>query len=104
MISAYPSSEEIISSLTELANTWRLAAIFWHLYFAIFIGVLMFGIRPSKRIAGSLLALPFLSVSILAFTIFNPVNGLGFAVVGLLLVYVSGKLPRDHFSLLLGGC
>jgi len=95
MSSGYPTPEGIISSLTELANKWRLTAVFWHLYFAIFIAALVFGIRPSKRVAGLLLALPFLSVSILAFTIFNPVNGVGFALVGMLLVYVSVKMPRE---------
>ncbi len=95
MSSAYPTPEQIMYSLTELANTWRLAAIFWHVYFGIFVAVLIFGVRPSKRIAGLLLALPFLSVSILAFTLFNPVNGIGFAVVGMLLVYVSVKMPRE---------
>ena len=95
MSSVYPTPEGIISSLTELAIKWQLAGVFWHLYFAVFIFALIFGKRPSKRIAGLLLALPFLSVSILAFTIFNPVNGIGFAVVSILLVYVSVKMPRE---------
>lgn len=99
MSSFYSTPEEIVSSLTELANRWRLAAVFWHLYFAVFIAALVFGIRPSKRMAGLLIALPFLSVSILAFTIFNPVNGIGFAVVGILLAYVSVKMPREKVQI-----
>src|SRR5512136_1964048 len=95
MSNEYPTLEGIISSLTELADNWRLTAVFWHLYFAVFIAALVFGIRPSKRMAGLLLALPFLSVSVLAFTIFNPVNGIGFAMVGLLLVYISVKMQRE---------
>ncbi len=99
MSSAYPTPEEIVSILTELANKWRLAAVFWHLYFAVFIGALILGLRPSKRIAGLLLAIPFLSVSILALTIFNPVNGIGFAVVGIMLLYVSVKLSREKVQI-----
>ncbi len=99
MSSGYPTPEGIISSLTELANEWRLAAVFWHLYFAVFIGALIFGVRPSKRIAGLLLALPFLPVSVLAFTILNPVNGIGFAVVGILLVYASVKMPKEQVQI-----
>jgi len=48
---------------------------------------------------GLLLTLPFLSVSILAFTIFNPVNGIGFAVVGILLICVSVKMPREKVEI-----
>jgi NADH:ubiquinone oxidoreductase subunit 6 (subunit J) len=98
-MSLYPTPEGIVSSLTELASKWRLAAVFWHLYFAVLIAALICGIKPSKRIACLLLALPFLSVSILAFTIFNPVNGIGFALVGILLVYVSLKMPREQVQI-----
>ncbi len=99
MSNVYPTPKEVLISLTELANNWRLAAVFWHLYFAVFIAALIFGMRPSKRTIGLLLALPFLSVSILAFTIFNPVNGIGFAAIGILLLYVSVKIPGEHVQI-----
>ena len=102
MSGAYPTPEEIVSSLSELANTWRLAAVLWHLYFAVFLGAVIFGVRPSTRVAGLLLALPFLSVSVLAFTTFNPVNGVGFAVIGALLLYVAVKIPRGPIQMVSG--
>lgn len=95
MSSVYPTTEEILFKLTELSNTWRPLAIFWHVYFAAFSIALISGVRPSKRLTGVLLALPFLSVSILAWSILNPVNGMAFTVISILLIWVSVKLPHE---------
>lgn len=95
MSSFYPTTEEILSKLTELSNTWRPLAIFWHIYFAAFAIALLSGVRPSKRVTGVLLTLPFLSVSILAWSILNPVNGIAFTVISILLIWVSVKLPHE---------
>ena len=93
--SVYPTPEEIISNLTELENAWRPLAIIWHIYFAAFAIAFLYGVRPSKRISGVLLALPFASVSILAWSIMNPVNGIAFALISILLIGVSVKLPQE---------
>lgn len=96
MSSVYPTPQEIVSNLTELANTWRPLAVFWHVYFAVFVIALISGARPSKRVSGIFLAMPFLSVSILAWSIMNPFNGIIFAVISILLIAVSAKLPRER--------
>jgi len=99
MSSVYPTTEEILASLSELANAWRPLAIFWHLYFAAFVIALIYSFRPSKRVSCIILAMPFLSVSILAWSIPNPFNGTIFAVIGILLVAVSVKLPRESIQI-----
>ena len=99
MSSVYPTTEEILFKLIELADTWRALAIIWHVYFAAFVIVLMLGVRPSKRVSGVLLALPFLSVSILALSITNPFNGIIFAVIGILLIAVSVRLPPERVQI-----
>ncbi len=95
-MSSIPTNEQIINGLTGLADTWRPLAIFWHAFFAILVVALVLGVRPSKRISGVLLSLPFLSVSILAWSIMNPFNGIIFAVIGVLLIAVSVKLPLER--------
>ncbi len=95
-MSSIPTNEQILNGLTGLADAWRPLAIFWHAFFAILVVAVIFGVRPSKRISGVLLSLPFLCVSILAWSIMNPFNGIIFAVVGLLLIAVSIKLPLER--------
>jgi energy-coupling factor transporter transmembrane protein EcfT len=96
MSSYMPTPEQILSGLTESANTWRPLSEFWHIYFAVFVIALVLGLGPSKRLSGILLALPFLSVSIVSFLIPNPFNGIVFAIVSVLLVVVSLKLPKER--------
>lgn len=90
-----PTPEQLLSSLTALANAWRPLAMFWHGCVAVFVVALIFGVRPSKRLSGILLALPFLSVSILSWLSVNPFNGIAFALIGILLNAISTRLPRE---------
>ncbi len=90
-----PSPEEILGGLREITNHWRMLAILWHVYFGVFALGLILGVRPSKRTAGVLLALPCLSVSAIAWATGNPFNGAFFALAGLALIAVSMKLPRS---------
>jgi len=90
-----PTVEQILLGLREIANNWRPLAILWHVYFVAIAMVLIMGLRPSKRLAGLLLALPLLSVSIAAWASSNPFNGIVFALIGILLIYFSAKLPRE---------
>lgn len=98
-MSSIPTNEQILNGLTGLADTWRPLAILWHAFFAILAVALILGVRPSKRISGILLSLPFLSVSILAWSIMNPFNGIIFAIIGVLLIAVSVKLPPGKVQL-----
>ncbi len=92
-MNSIPTNEQILNGLTVLADTWRPLAIFWHAFFAILVIALILGVRPSKRASGVLLSLPFLSVSILAWSVMNPFNGIIFAIIGIMLIAVSVKLP-----------
>lgn len=88
-----PTPEEILFGLGTIANDWQLLALLWHGYFGVLIVGLLFGVRPSVRVAGILLALPFLSVSALAWVSGNPFNGLFFVVAGIALLFISARLP-----------
>ena len=99
MNSAIPTVEQILAGLTEIANTWWPVAVFWHVYFAVFVSALLFGIRPSKRLSGIFLGLPFLSVSGIAWLSSNPFNGILFALLGIMLIFISVKLPRESVQI-----
>jgi hypothetical protein len=94
-----PSSVIILKGLTSLANKWQAVAIVFHLYFAI---VLLMIIKKAlaKRIAGMLLAIPAISVSVLAWMSRNPFNGIVFAVIAVFLLVFSARIHMDriHFS------
>lgn len=91
-----PTPEQILNGLSAIANQWQMLAIAWHVYFAILVGSLVLGIRPSKRSAGVLLALPLFSVSVLAWISANPFNGIFFAIVGVALLWIATRLPQER--------
>lgn len=90
-----PTPYEILDGLSAIANDWRLLALVWHGYFALFILLLAFGLRPRKTIAGVLLTLPLFSVSILAWIYANPFNSAIFTLLGILLICVAAVLPKE---------
>lgn len=94
-----PTPEQILNGLSTIVNQWQVLAIAWHVYFAILVGGLLLGIRPSKRTAGILLALPLLSVSILAWVSANPFNGIFFTVVGVTLLWIATRLPQQKVQI-----
>lgn len=100
-MSLLPAPEQILYELTTIASQWRMLAIAWHLYFAIIALALLCGVRPSKRIAGTLLALPLLSVSLLALLAapLNPFNSAVFAVATIALLVISSRLPRESVKI-----
>jgi hypothetical protein len=91
-----PTPDEILSGLSEIANTWRVLAIFWHVYFGVLALLLLQGARPSRRFVGVLLGLPLLSVSVLAWINGNPFNGTFFAMSGIALIAISTRLSHDR--------
>lgn len=94
-----PTVDEILIGLERMANAWIPVAVSWHVYFAAAILALLFGVRPSRRVAGILLALPLLSVSVLAWASLNPFNGIVFAVLGILCIALSLRLSSDRVRL-----
>lgn len=93
------SPEEILAGLETIANDWRWLAIVWHGYVALIVVALLFGLRPSLRVFGLLLALPILSVSFLAWVHENPFNGsiLGITAVGL--IFTAARLPHQRVQI-----
>jgi hypothetical protein len=87
-----PSPEEILAGLRTIANDWRWLAGVWHGYFGVLAFGLVLGVRPSRRTAGVLLALPLLSVSALSWIYANPFNGGVFALAGVALLLIALKL------------
>jgi hypothetical protein len=91
-----PTPEQILRGLGQITNGWRALAVFWHAYFGVLLLLLALGARPDRRLVGGLLALPLLSVSVLAWAGSNPFNGTFFAVSGLASIAISRKLPSDR--------
>jgi hypothetical protein len=94
-----PSSDQILAGLKAIVNSWQIAAVLWHLYFAIIVAGLLSGARLIKRDFGILLALPLFSVSVIAWLSSNPFNGIVFALLGILLIYFSTKMPRESIDI-----
>ena len=94
-----PSAETILAQLRTIATEWRSLAILFHIYFGILAAALAAGVRPSKKSAGRLLALPFVAVSAVAWVEGNPFNGAVFAVLWILLLVLAGRLPAERVRL-----
>jgi hypothetical protein len=90
-----PTPEEILAGLGAIASEWRWLAGVWHGYFGVLALGLVFGVRPSRRTTGVLLALPILSVSTLAWINANPFNGGFFALTGVALMLIALKMGGD---------
>jgi len=91
-----PPADQILNGLREIANNWKVISILWHFYLGVFLIILALGLRPSTRLAGSLLVLPLLSVSIFAWLTPNPVNGMVFALVGVGLLLIAFRMSHDR--------
>ncbi len=94
-----PSSLEFLAGLTRTANDWSRLAIAWHVFIAALLIALLLGWRPSRRLAGILLVLPLLSVSVLAWGSRNPFNGIVFGVAALVLVILALRMPSGRVQL-----
>lgn len=91
-----PTPEQILINLSTIANNWQVLSIIWHVYFSGFALSLLWGWRPSKRFAGIFLVFPLLSVSIVSWVYANLFNGMLFGLVGLALLIISSKLPKEN--------
>jgi hypothetical protein len=94
-----PTSEEILGGATQLANEWTWLAAFWHVYFGLVILALLFGARIRKSVFAGLLALPLLSVSLLAWTVANLFNALVFVSAGMVLLIAAMAQESEDVSL-----
>jgi hypothetical protein len=87
-----PTVEQILSGLKKITASWGAIAIFWHGYFGAIALALLFGLRPPKRLAAFLLVPPLFSVAVLAWIAGNPFNGMVFAVLAILLLFMAYRL------------
>jgi hypothetical protein len=78
-----PSANEILQSLSIIANEWRVLACGWHFVFATLGLAVLGGARPSRRLVAMLLISPVLSISVLAWASANPFNGIVFAILAI---------------------
>lgn len=94
-----PTSEQILNGLSPIANQWQLLAMAWRIYFAVLVGGLALGFRLSKRIGAILLAVPLLSVSVLAWLSSNPFDGFLFALASMALLVIALHLPQEPLEI-----
>lgn len=90
-----PTPADILKGLATISNEVVFLAIIWHILIGLIIIGLIFGWRPSRRVSSSALAIPLLSVSILAWIYKNPFNGTVFLLFAIILVLSGLRLPRE---------
>ena len=86
--------DSILSWATTVANDWRWLAMWWHVGLAALLIALVSGFYPTRRLLGSVLALPVVSVAVLAWVSRNPFNGLIFTILAVLLLRAAISMPR----------
>jgi hypothetical protein len=91
-----PSVPAILSHLTAVANDAAVMAVVWHIIIAAAVVALSFGWRPSRRLAGVLLAAPVASAATVAFAFRNPFNGTILAILALALVGLACRFRSGH--------
>jgi hypothetical protein len=89
-----PESAQILNGLAAIANTQTLLAIVWHVILAALVVSVLFGWRPSRRLGGTDLAVPLLSVSLMAWRYGNPFNGAVFVIFAVVLALIGLRLPE----------
>jgi hypothetical protein len=68
--------------------------MWWHVGLAALLIALVSGFYPTRRLLGSVLALPVVSVAVLAWVSRNPFNGLIFTILAVLLLRAAISMPR----------
>jgi hypothetical protein len=90
-----PDAQNILTNLKLIANDRIAGAIAWHVAVALCGLALVFGWRPSRRLAGLLLSAPVASVGIVAFMHGNPFNGAMFGALAAVLIAIASRLGAD---------
>jgi len=68
--------------------------MWWHVGLAAWLIALVSGFYPTRRQLGFALALPVVSVAVLAWVSRNPFNGLIFTILAVLLLRAAMNMPR----------
>jgi hypothetical protein len=88
-----PDPARILEGLATIANAQGLMAVVWHVILAAIVVSLLLGWRPPKRLSATDLAIPLLSVSLMAWHYGNPFNGAVFLVFAVTLAWIGLRLP-----------
>ena len=94
-----PKPQEILNGLQTIVNDYSIFAIMWHIVFYLLIIALIFRWQPSNKLLGTLICIPLLSVTVLAWLTGNPFNGILFAVASILILVFGLKAPTQTISL-----
>lgn len=89
-----PTPDEILTSLSAIAQAHTRYAVMWHILFVILIFALILRWKPENRFLSTFMALPLVSVSVFAWLGKNPVNGSIFAIFAILLIILGLRNTR----------
>jgi len=90
-----PTPAEILKTLAAIADEQVVLAMIWHALIVVTIIGIVLGWRPTKKAGAAALAIPLLSVSILAWAYRNPFNGLVFSLFALAFVGIGLRRPSE---------
>lgn len=88
-----PTPAQILDGLAAIANGKETLAVIWHVILAGAIIALLAGWRPEKRLGAMALALPLVSVAVLALLAGNVFNAIVFFLFAILLAVLGRGLP-----------
>lgn len=94
-----PTPDEILNGLAYASNNFSFLAWLWHLIFLALIIILIINRRPSRRLAAMILALPLISVGLVAFFSGNPFNAIVFLMGSLIFMVIGYRLPADQLKI-----
>jgi hypothetical protein len=86
-----PATQQILAGLGLIANRFSPVAIGWHFVVLGVVFAVALGWRPSRRIAGMILTLPLMSVSLFALLTGNPFNASVFIGATALLLVIASR-------------
>ena len=92
-----PTPDEILMSLTVIANEWRWLAIAWH---GAVVAMVIYALwrRPFQPTLAMLLTLPLVSVSVLAWWSGNPFNGIVFLALSVVMLLAASGLAQHPIA------
>lgn len=93
-----PPLQEILGVLENIADRMAVLAIIWHIIFYSMLIAFMAGWRPSARLVMTSLALPILSVGVVAWLFGNPFNSTVFMLLAILLAITGHRSDNNRIS------
>ena len=98
---------EILAGMTEIANHGLAFAVAWHVVIGAALIATAQGWRPSPRMCGALLIVPFVSVAMFGWAIGDLLNGALFSVAAGVLATIAwrssrAEMPRARWATALG--